>query len=383
VERWDCIVVGAGIAGSSAAYHLAAEGLSVLLVEREGQPGYHSTGRSAAIYSEAYGNAVVRAITTASRAFFLAPPAGFAAHPLLTPRGAMFFGTAAQRETVERLVEEAARLVEMRALDADGVRLLCPALRPGYAALGGYEPGAMDIDVHALHQGFLRGLRQHGGHLVADTEAAALGRSTGGDWEMETPTRRFRSVYVVNAAGAWCDNVGAMAGARPLGLVPKRRTAILFDPPAGTDVAGWPLAIDADESFYFKPDAGRLMGSPADETPSEPCDAQPEELDIALAVDRIERATTLQIRRIVHRWAGLRSFVADKTLVAGFDPDLAGFFWLAGQGGYGVQTSPAMGRIAASLLRGRGLPADVADLGVEPAHLSPARFRPASAPAGG
>ena len=371
--QYDVIVVGAGIAGASAAWHLAAS-RRVLLLEREAQPGYHATGRSAAIYSEAYGNAAVRAITTAGRAFFENPPAGFAAHPLLGPRGALFVGREDQRATLEAIVEETAALVEVRRLDGAGARAICPALQPDYVACAALEPGAMDIDVAALHQGFLRGLKSAGGTLLTDAGVDALER-TGGGWTVATPAGRFAAPVVVNAAGAWCDVVGLMAGAARIGLVPKRRTAFLFDPPAGSAIAGWPLVIDADEQFYFKPDAGRLMGSPADETPVEPQDVQPEELDVAIAVERIQQAADLPIRRIAHRWAGLRSFVRDKTPVAGYDSAAEGFFWLAGQGGYGVQTSPAMGRIVAHLVETGEVPPDVRDLGVTAATLSPARLR--------
>jgi D-arginine dehydrogenase len=180
---------------------------------------------------------------------------------------------------------------------------------------------------------------------------------------------------VVTAAGAWAAGVGAMVGAWPIGLVPTRRTALTFDPPAGIDCAGWPAIIDADETWYFKPEAGRILASPADETPSEPCDAQPEEIDVALCVDRVQSATTFDIRRITHRWAGLRSFVADRTPVVGFDDKVTGFFWLAGQGGYGIQTAPAMGRIAAAMAQGQAMPADVVALGVSAADLAPTRLR--------
>jgi D-arginine dehydrogenase len=236
------------------------------------------------------------------------------------------------------------------------------------------EPDAMDIDVHALHQGYLRGLRARGGSLVCGAEARLLAHD-GADWQVETAAGGFAAPVVVDAAGAWADELGRMAGAAPIGLVPKRRTAITFDPPAGLPIDRWPAVIDIDEQWYFKPDAGRLLASPADETPSPPCDAQPEEMDIALAVDRIERAASFRIRRIEHKWAGLRSFVADKTPVVGFDDRVEGFFWLAGQGGYGIQTSPAMGRLAAALAAGEGVPADLATLGVDAAALSPRRLR--------
>lgn len=374
MQRFDAIVIGAGMAGASAAYNLAEAG-RVVVLERESQPGYHTTGRSAAIFTETYGNATIRGLTIGGRGFFMSPPAGFTQTPLLRPRGVLFIGRADQAETLARAAEEGRRLVPsvhaISAVDACG---LVPVLRADYVAGALLEPDAMDIDVDALHQGFLRGLRARGGEIVTDAAVTALGRA-GDDWRVESSAGDFAAPVVVNAAGAWCDVVAGLAGIAPVGLVPKRRTAILFDPPAEMAIEDWPMVIDADEEFYFKPDAGKLMGSPADETPSPPCDAQPEELDIAIAVDRIQSAADLDIRRIDHRWAGLRSFVADKTLVAGFEPAALGFFWLAGQGGYGIQTAPAMGRIVAALIAGGGIPSDLADLGVGEAALSPARFR--------
>jgi D-arginine dehydrogenase len=236
-----------------------------------------------------------------------------------------------------------------------------------------YEPAAMDIDVHALHQGFLRGLRARGGRVVTDAEVRSL-RRRDGLWTAETTAGTFAAPIVVNAAGAWADEVARLAGIGTVGLVPKRRTAFTIEPPEGVAPSGWPAVVDVAETFYFKPESGRLLVSPADETPMPPCDVQPDEIDVASAAARLEAATTLQVRRIAHKWAGLRSFVADKTPVAGFAPDAEGFFWLAGQGGYGIQTSPAMGRVAAALAAGRGLPPDIAARGVTEAALSPARY---------
>ena len=366
------IVIGAGIAGASAGYWLTAAG-PVVLLEREDQPGYHATGRSAALFSETYGNRPVRALTVASRPFYEAPPAGFAASPLLTPRGVLFVGRVDQGAALGRLHAEGSALVgNLRRLDAAEIRRMIPVLREGYAAGGVLEPDARDIDVHALHQGFLRGLRARGGSIVTGADVRAL-RRAGGSWEVRTSAGDFRAPVIVNAAGAWADTVGELAGAAPIGLVPKRRTAITFDSPSSVAVGTWPMLVDADEQFYFKPDAGRVLASPADETPMPPCDAQPDDYDIAVLIDRLERATTLTIRRIAAKWAGLRSFVADKSLVIGFDPVLPGFFWLAGQGGYGVQTAPAAGRAAAALAQGAPLPADLRDLGLQADDLSPAR----------
>jgi len=254
----------------------------------------------------------------------------------------------------------------------DEVRSRISCFAPEQVAAGLLEPDAMDIDVHALHQGFLRGLRARGGGLRCDAEVRALAHD-GRRWQVDCAAGRFAAPLVVNAAGAWADEIGRLAGAAPIGLVPKRRTAITFDPPAGVAIDRWPAVIDIDEQWYFKPEAGRLLASPADETPSPPCDAQPDEYDVAVLVDRLAAATTLVVPRIHSRWAGLRSFVADKTIVAGFDASVPGLFWLAGQGGYGIQTSPAVARAAAALLRGERLPQDIAALGVQAAALSPQR----------
>lgn len=374
LESADFLIVGAGMAGASAGYELAAFG-RVIVLERESQPGYHTTGRSAALYAETYGNFPIRAITSASRAFYINPPAGFTDHVLLSPRGTIMVGSENQREQLEHLFEESRKLLpSVRRVSAAEALAAVPVLRAEYVVGGVAEPDSMDIDVHALHQGYLKGLRARGGKVVTDADVIGLARGSAG-WTVETPAGTFSAPVVINAAGAWADVIGEKAGAMPIGLVPKRRTAITFDPPAGSEIARWPAVIDADETWYFKPDAGRFLASPADETPSVPCDAQPEELDIAICVDRLETATTLQIRRIAHSWAGLRSFVKDKTPVVGFDDKVPGFFWLAGQGGYGIQTAPAMGRIVAGMARGNGLPADVADLGVTANDLAPARLR--------
>jgi D-arginine dehydrogenase len=368
----DVIVIGAGIAGASVAYELAAT-RRVLLLERESQPGYHTTGRSAALFTETYGNAVMRALTRASKPLLAAPPAGFASAPLLSPRGTLLVARAEQLPALQRARAECSALVDNLAWwSAEEVRARVPCFAPGQAAAGLFEPDAMDIDVHALHHGFLRGLRARDGVLVCNAGVHALARY-GGHWRVQTSTGEFAAPQLVNAAGAWADEIGRLAGARPIGLAPMRRTAITFDPPAGASVERWPAVIDIDEQWYFKPDAGRILASPADETPSLPCDAQPDEYDVALLIDRLTRCTTLQVPRIRARWAGLRSFVADRTVVAGFDDEAPGLFWLAGQGGYGIQTAPAVARAAAALIDGRPLPADIAGLGVDAESLSPRR----------
>lgn len=372
----EVAIMGGGVAGASAAAHLALE-RSAVLIEREDQPGYHASGRSAALFSEAYGNGIVRALSVASRRFLEAPPAGFADGRLLSPRGAMHVGDATQAADLAALFDETRRLVAgMRALTGAQACALVPALRPERVSAAVLEPDARDIDTNALLHGFLRLFRSRGGRVV--TRAGIEGISRGGEgWTVDTRAGTVRADVLVNAGGAWADTLAAMAGIAPLGLQPMRRTAFVFEPPPGLPVGGWPLVIGAAEDVYFKPDAGLLLGSPADETPCEPCDAQPEELDVAIAVDRIEALADLPVRRIVRRWAGLRTFAPDRTPVVGPDPTEPGFFWLAGQGGYGFQTAPALGRAAASLLSRGELPADLLDLGVTAAALAPGRLRAA------
>jgi D-arginine dehydrogenase len=375
MQDFDFAIIGAGIAGVSAAYHLARHA-RVIVLEREHVAAYHTTGRSAALHSETYGSAEIRAITVSSGRFYRKPPAGFTDHPLLTPRGALIAGRADQQAALQKAAAEYARLVpSVRWLDPGETLRRQPLLKPEAAAGGAiFEPEADDMDVAAIHGGFLRGARTAGAVLRLDAEITTLERKDG-TWRIGLRDgESLAAKTVVNAAGAWADVVAGLAGARPVGLVPKRRTAFTFDAPAGLDLVHMPMVIDFDESWYFKPEVGQFLASPADETPSPPCDAQPEEIDIAVAVERIETATTLQIRRIKNKWAGLRSFVADKNLVVGYDHTVEGLFWLAGQGGYGIQTGESAGRLAASLALGRGMPSDIAGLGVSEAALSPARF---------
>jgi D-arginine dehydrogenase len=375
VENFDFLVIGGGVAGCAAAYGLTAHG-RVCVLERESSPGYHSTGRSAALHTETYGNAAIRALTVGSRAFLLDPPDGFTDHPLLSPRGAMTIGRTDQSELLDRAYDESVRFVPSvsRLSPAQAIERV-PVLNPDYVAGAMFEPDAMDMDVNAIHQGYLTGHRADGGRVVVNAEIKGLSGGADG-WRATTPAGEFRAPVVVNAAGAWCDEVAGLAGIAPVGLTPKRRTAFTFAAPEGIEAAGWPMVAGVAEEFYFKPESGLLLGSPADETPVDPHDVQPEELDVALGADWIQKATVMEIRRIERKWAGLRSFVADKTLVAGFDAHAPGFFWLAGQGGYGIMTSPAMSRVVAALATGQPFPDDLAALGVTAADLSPGRLRP-------
>ena len=377
---WDVVIVGAGIAGASVAAFLSSTH-RVTLLEAESQPGYHSTGRSAAMFMESYGTPTIRALTRASRAFFEAPPAGFAAAPLLSPRGAMYVGTPAQRSMLDTFAAELAPLAPtLRRLSAAEAIERVPVLRPDQLDGAVLDPEATDLDVNALHQGFLRQAKSNGAQLVCDARIEAIERDSTG-WWLRSAAGEWRAPIVVNAAGAWADRLATLAGLPPIGLQPKRRAAFLFAPPADVDSTRWPCVcgVDEDEGWYFKPDAGALLGSPANADPVEPHDVRPEELDIAIGIARIETMTMLAIRRPSHTWAGLRSFVPDGDLVAGFDPLADGFFWCAAQGGYGMQTAPAMGELCAAWIRGEPTPAHIAEQGVDAAYLLVRRLRPESA----
>ena len=372
MHKADFLVVGAGIAGASAAAELATQG-SVLLIEAEDQPGYHSTGRSAAMFTETYGPPAIRALTAASREFLAAPPEGFCDTPLLIPRGILLIGREDQADSLDRAEAVAREAEGGRRLSGREAVGLAPILRQDYVAGAICEPAAMEIDVHALHGGFLRLARTRGARMLTAASVGQLERR-GGVWHAETAAGPVEAGAVVNAAGAWADMVGELAGAATIGLVPKRRTAVVFEPARPVDATGQPMVIDVDETFYVKPESGRFLASPADATPMPPCDVQPDELDIATAIDRVERATTLSARRLVNRWAGLRSFVEDGLPVVGWDDRIDGFFWLAGQGGYGIQTAPAMARLAGALIAGRPVPEDIGSRGITVATLSPARL---------
>ena len=369
----DVVILGAGIAGASAAAFLAPQA-RVVIVEAEAQPGRHATGRSAATFFETYGNAAVRALVRASRAFLLDPPDGFAAVPLMTPRAAMFVATPAQLPQLAALRTDPAIASVTRVIDTGDALGRVPILRPEALAGVVLDESGFDIDVDALLQGFLRRVWVAGAQLVVDAGFEGAIERRDGVWRVQGRDGAIiEAPVLVNAAGAWGDEVARRAGVAAIGLQPLRRTAIIVPAPQGVDAAVWPMVIDVQERFYFKPDAGQLLLSPANEDPSPPCDAAPDELDVAIAVDRFETATTHPVRRVLHRWAGLRSFVADRTPVVGFAPDAPGFFWLAGQGGYGIETSPALGALAASLVCGTSLPASLAGHDVDAAALSASR----------
>lgn len=372
----DVLIIGAGMAGASLAWRLARGGQRVRLLEREAQPGMHSTGRSAAMFMESYGPPGVRALTRASRDFYLHPPAGFADVPLLTPRSALFVATADQRAALESLQAElAASGTALKLLNSELIAQVAPGLRADWFESALLDENGFDIDVDALLQGFLRGARQAGAQLSTGTQPQSAERAADG-WRVRlSDGQSVQARVVVNAAGAWADELAPLFGAAPIGLVPCRRSAFTFRPPAGVDVSGWPMVGDVDEAWYFKPDAGQLLGSPANADPVAPHDVQPEELDIALGIHRIEEATTLRIARPTATWAGLRSFVPDGEIVIGFDDACAGFFWLAGQGGYGIQSAAGASALAASLVMGAPLPDELARHGVDAQVVAPRRLR--------
>jgi D-arginine dehydrogenase len=372
----DSLVIGGGVAGLSAAARLVRHG-KVVVLEAEEALGYHSSGRSVTFSHYGIGNAAVRGLTSHSRAFFLNPPAGFSEQPIARTASALFVATEEMLPELHALQAQMERFTASTSYVGEAeIRELCPVLKTGEGGIvsGVFEPSGLRLDADMLLQGFARAVREGGGEIHTGKRIARVARA-GGDWEVETETgERFVAPILVNAAGAWADAVAALAGVTPLGLQPKRRTIIGIDPPAGQDVRSWPFVKTAADLFYMLPEAGRLLASPVEEVECDPCDAQPEDYDLALAAYRLEEYTTLSVRRIAHRWAGLRTFTSDRVPTAGFAPDVAGFFWLAGQGGYGLQTAPAMAAVAEALITGGDWPAGLSELGVEPEHIRPERL---------
>lgn len=359
MTRYDIAIIGAGMAGASLAAELAGQG-RIALLEAEVTPGYHATGRSAAFWTESYGGAGVQPLTTASGPFLRD-------HGFLTPRGALTIARAGQEAELDRFAKGFAELgVRVDLLDRAGVAERIPGLRCEWTR-GAYEPDCSDIDVAGLHQHYLAEAKRTGAELLCSARLIAAERGSAG-WRLAfADGREIAAGVLVNAAGAWADPVAEIAGARPLGITPYRRTVaqVRTAPAASADL---PLVLDLGEAFYFKPESGRLWLSPHDETPSPPCDAAPDELDVATAIARLSEVTDWQVERVEHRWAGLRSFAPDRLPVYGFDSARPGFFWFAGQGGFGIQTAPAAARLAASLLGGRGFAE------IDPLRYSPGRF---------
>jgi D-arginine dehydrogenase len=374
----DIAIIGAGMAGAAAAYHLAnarGDGERIVLLEGESQPGYHSTGRSAALYEPGLGNATVRAFNVASARFLSAPPQGFAERPLMTRRGELTIADEAHRADLDQVLAlDGLGGHAIREISAEQALAMIPILRADQIRWAAHEPDVMDMDVNAIHQGFLRGFAARGGKLLCDAPVRRLERRLGG-WRIEAGAAFFEADIVINAAGAWADTVAALAGLAPLGLQPKRRTAAILPAPDGLDIHGWPALGVAGEHGYFKPETGKFLVSPGDATPVEPQDVQPEELYVAILVDWFETRTSLTVCRVERRWAGLRTFAPDNSPVLGEDPAASGFWWLAGQGGYGIMMAESLARSLAALM-GRGdLPEDLRALGVTPAAVAPQRLR--------
>ncbi|MFP4553373.1 MAG: NAD(P)/FAD-dependent oxidoreductase [Actinomycetota bacterium] len=368
----DFVVIGGGIAGVSAAAHLAPHG-SVHLLEGESSLAYHTTGRSAAMLVENYGSDGARPLVKAARPFLENPPEGSVDASLLSDRAVMWVSPPETMPTLETRAEDAqARGARCVLLDADGVLDKVPAMRPGWVAGGLYEPSGAELDVAALHQAFVRIARSHGTTILTDAPVTEIGRD-GRRWTVQAGTRTVTADVVVNAAGAWGDQVAVMAGIEPIGLQPMRRTAFMV--PGTHQSADWPMVVEATERFYFRPDGVQLLCSLAEETPSEPTDARPRTEDVALAIERINEATTLDITKVNSEWAGLRTFAPDRDLVIGEELTAPGFYWLVGQGGIGIQTSPAYGKLLECLVTGNAIPGHFSRVGVDPERTSPDRFR--------
>jgi D-arginine dehydrogenase len=376
--KTDIAIIGAGMAGAGAAFALAqsrGSGSGILLLEAESQPGYHSTGRSAALYEPALGNAIVRAFNVASGAFLNAPPPGFAERPLMSRRGELTIADGDQRAALDELLAlDGLGGHEIREIPAEKALAIVPILRPALVRWAAFEAEVMDMDVNAIHQGFLRGFASRGGRLLCDAPVRRIDRQDNG-WRLEAGSETIEADMIVNAAGAWADRIAVMAGLPPVGLQPKRRTAAILPAPEGIDTHAWPVFGVAGEAGYCKPESGKLLVSPGDATPVDPQDVQPEELDVAILVDWFETKTTESVRRVERRWAGLRTFAPDNSPVLGDDPSAPGFWWLAGQGGYGIMMAESLARSLASLMQRGELPEDLRALGVSPAAVSPLRLR--------
>ncbi|ACD83864.1 NAD(P)/FAD-dependent oxidoreductase [Candidatus Methylacidiphilum infernorum] len=375
MEKADCIIIGAGIAGATAGFHLAQKGLSVIILEKEACPGYHSTGRSAVFYRGSHGLPLVRALTRASKKFFESPPEPFT-YPLTTPRNALFIARREKKELLEKwFLQNQAPELSLEKITPEKALDIVPILKresvEGGAVL---ETAGKDIHQPDLLNGYLKGVVQKGGKIYFNAPVRNIEKQQV-YWRVEAGKELFEGRILVNAAGAWADEIAKLASIPPLGIIPKKRTVITFEPPSPLSFSDWPMVIEIGEEFYFKPHHNEILASPADQTPSLPCDAKPNESDCLLAQKRIEKATTLKIQKINRKWAGLRSFVKDEIPVIGFDPDKAGFFWVAALGGSGIETSPAVGEISSCLVVGEDLPEAYSSLNLEIERYWPNRLK--------
>ena len=359
----DVVIVGAGMAGASLAAELAPH-LSVIIVEAERHAGYHSTGRSAAFWSETYGGPFIQPLTSASHDFLANPPADFSDRGFLRPRGAVHVADEGAAPLLDAMLRAFEGSIALSRLDRPALEARIPGIRPGWSS-GVQEASCADIDVTGLHQAYLKAARAAGAQLVLDARLERA-RRTGDGWRLETAAGEVQAGILVDAAGAWADAVAVAADVPPVGVRPYRRTIaqLRIDPPAPPEL---PLVIDARGRFYFKPEAGgRIWLSPHDETPCDPCDSAAEEYDVALAIDRLAQVVDWRVERVEHKWAGLRSFAPDRLPVYGFADERRDFFWCAGQGGFGIQTAPAAAKLAAALLLGTVPDSMVAGISAEP-----------------
>ncbi len=374
--QFDYIVIGGGIAGASIGYELS-QSEKVLLLEREDAFGYHTTGRSAATYIELLQDQSIVALSRASKPFLSCPPDGFSESPLLTDCGCIISANYSELPQLESLFKQASQLgIETQWLNSKQITEKIPMIRADKEAVyaGLLEPQAKRVDVDGLLQGYLKGLRARGGRTLHNVQIKQISRAKQ-RWQVQTMEQTFECSVLVNAAGAWGDFLAAKAGVSAIGLEPKKRTMVTFDGPADTEISTWPMMGNISSSFYFLPESGQLMGSPADQSPSPPCDARPDELDIATAIYNIEQHTHLKISKVNHSWAGLRTFSPDRLPVIGFEPLTKDFFWFVGQGGFGIQTAPALAQLGAALLLDKNPKATANDLNVDLALLLPNRFR--------
>jgi D-arginine dehydrogenase len=368
-QSFDIIVIGAGIAGASVAAHLA-EHASVAILDMEDRAGYHTTSRSASSYEPNYGPKPILALTRASREFFMSPPDGFADAPIFTKRGSLVLEAKGQEQQAGNFL---AKAVDIEELSEAECRNLVPAIREGYATRGFLEAATGGLDVDLLHRGYLKLFKQRGGVLKLEAGATKVTKSAG-QWHIETPQGEFITKLIVNTAGAWGDQLALLAGVKPVGLIPKRRSIGVISVPEH-DVMKWPFMVDCAESWYAVPQSGKLLVSSADVTPVEPHDAYADDEAIAIGIDRLMQATTIDVQRLEHSWGGLRTFSPDTAPVVGFDPSTDGFFWLVGQGGYGIQSSPALSRTAAAMILKQDIPKDILAAGLDITHILPDRLR--------
>ena len=369
-SSFDAVIVGAGMAGASLGAQLASH-MSVLIVEMEDLPGYHATGRSVAFWTESYGGPDVRPLTTASRAFLKAPDTEFSEHGFLRSRGAVHIGRQVDEAARDHLMQAFADDALFTSLTASDLQDRIPGLHPDWV-LGLEESSTCDIDVAALHGAYLRSFTRHGGEVATGQHFIAAER-VGNGWHVRLSGRDVGAGMIINAAGAWADHVAQASGAAPLGIQPLLRTVVqLRVSPAVPD--DMPLVLDLSERFYFKPaGGGRIWLTPHDETPGAAGDVAPSEMDVAIAIERLQQVVDWHVEAVERKWAGLRSFAPDRLPVYGFDPALPDFFWFAGQGGFGIQTAPAAAMLGAGLILGATGNPVLAE--VDPAKYAPARFR--------